>query len=101
MPYYIAVAALYGVITWLTNSTLPAIVPHVSGNLYSSTMLWLTGHAEWQQSAAPEPLVWGNGADRAFWLALIVAVLVFVVTIWAYRRLAQAAKGRAAQLSAL
>src|SRR5204862_3538762 len=35
-PYYVAVAAIYGTVTYLTNSIRPAVVLHTAGNLYSN-----------------------------------------------------------------
>jgi membrane protease YdiL (CAAX protease family) len=57
-PYYVAVAAIYGTVTYLTNSILPAVVLHTMGNLYSNTDLWLHGNAEWQASSGPTALIW-------------------------------------------
>jgi membrane protease YdiL (CAAX protease family) len=42
-PYYVAVAAIYGIITHITGSILPAIVLHTAGNLYSNFDLYLHG----------------------------------------------------------
>src|SRR6185295_7843358 len=33
LPYYIAVSALYGGLTWATNSILPALALHVGGDV--------------------------------------------------------------------
>lgn len=35
LPYYIAVAAVYGGLTWAVNSILPALVLHAGGNVWS------------------------------------------------------------------
>jgi membrane protease YdiL (CAAX protease family) len=40
-PYYVAVSAIYGTGTFLTNSILPAVVLHTAGNIYSNFYLWL------------------------------------------------------------
>jgi membrane protease YdiL (CAAX protease family) len=53
-PYYVAVAALYGMVTYMTNSILPSIVLHTAGNLYSNLDLWLNGRAEWQAGGAED-----------------------------------------------
>ncbi|MDP9097602.1 MAG: CPBP family intramembrane metalloprotease [Verrucomicrobiota bacterium] len=45
-PYYVAVAAIYGVVNYLTKSILPALVLHTCGNLYSNIDLWLHGQAD-------------------------------------------------------
>jgi membrane protease YdiL (CAAX protease family) len=62
-PYYVAVAAIYGMVTYRTNSIMPAIVLHTAGNLYSNLDLWLYGHAEWQAAAGPSVLIWKSGVD--------------------------------------
>jgi membrane protease YdiL (CAAX protease family) len=35
-PYYVAVAAIYGTVSYLTDSILPAVVLHTGGNVYSN-----------------------------------------------------------------
>ena len=91
LPYYVSVAALYGMVAYLTDSILPSIVLHTAGNIYSNTFLWLEGHAEWQQSAIPQPLIWETGADRSFWIHVIAAALTVGVTVLAYVQLARVA----------
>jgi len=44
--YYIAVAAVYGGLTWACNSILPALVLHAGGDIWSLTLLWITGRPE-------------------------------------------------------
>lgn len=91
-PYYVAVAAIYGTIAYLTNSILPAVVLHTAGNLYSNLDLWLQGKAEWQAATGPAELVWKSGADRAFRVAGLALFLVGAATVWAYLRLARAVR---------
>jgi membrane protease YdiL (CAAX protease family) len=91
-PYYLAVAAIYGTITYLTNSILPAVVLHTAGNLYSNFDLWLHGQAEWQTSSGVTTLIWHSGADRKFWMALIALSLFFSITLWTYLSLQKACK---------
>jgi membrane protease YdiL (CAAX protease family) len=91
-PYYVAVAALYGTVTSLTRSILPAVVLHSGGNLYSNFDLWLHGQAEWQSAAARTPLVWQAGADAAFFVSVAAFVAAALATAWAFRRLAQACR---------
>ena len=89
LPYYVAVAAIYGLVTHLTDSILPAIVLHTAGNLYSNMDLWVHGRAEWQ-SASHSPLldpgVAGNVSLQVLLPALSVASIACVL---AYVRLAQ------------
>jgi membrane protease YdiL (CAAX protease family) len=91
-PYYVAVAALYGTVTHLTNSIWPAIVLHTGGNIYSNVDLLLHGQAEWQASSGAAELVWATGVDAAF-VSLAVALLVVAAGVaWAFVKLAEAAR---------
>ena len=82
-PYYVAVAAIYGTVTYLTNSILPAIVLHTAGNLYSNFDLWLHGQAEWQRSASVTPTT-----DATLWMPILLFFTVVAVMVWAYSQLA-------------
>jgi len=75
-PYYVAVAAIYGTVTYRTNSIMPAIVLHAAANLYSNLDLWLYGHAEWQAAAGPSVLIWKSGVDPSLvsWSFALVGV---------------------------
>jgi len=90
-PYYVAVAAIYGTVTHLTRSILPAIVLHTGGNIYSNLDLWLHGQAEWQASSGPTVLIWKTGADASFWISNLALVMVVAAMVWAHFRLARAA----------
>lgn len=72
LPYYVAVSAVYGGLTWGANSILPALAIHAGGNVWSLTRLWITGRPEWQLSDVPPSLVWATGVDGPFAVALIV-----------------------------
>ena len=87
LPYYIGVAAVYGGLTWATDSILPALVLHAGGDVFSLTRLWTTGRAEWQLTAERAPLVWERGIDTAFIASLVTLVLLAGVTTLAYRKL--------------
>jgi membrane protease YdiL (CAAX protease family) len=91
-PYYVAVAAIYGTVTYLTNSILPAVVLHTGGNIYSNIDLWLHGQAEWQASSVPTVLIWTTGADASFWISSIALLIVAAAMVWAYFKLAHAAR---------
>jgi membrane protease YdiL (CAAX protease family) len=87
LPYYIGVAAVYGGLTWATDSILPALVLHAGGDVFSLTRLWTTGRAEWQLTAERAALVWERGFDAAFAGSAIAFVLLTGATVWAYREL--------------
>jgi membrane protease YdiL (CAAX protease family) len=88
-PYYVAVAAIYGTVTYLTNSILPAVVLHTGGNVYSNVDLLRHGQAEWQASSGPAALIWTTGADASFWMAIGALVVVAAAMALAYVELAR------------
>lgn len=88
-PYYMAVAAIYGTVAYLTNSILPAVVLHTGGNVYSNLDLWLHGQAEWQAPAGDRLLLWRTGLDSAFWKEAVGLAAVAAAMLLAYWTLAQ------------
>ncbi|MFL6228534.1 MAG: CPBP family intramembrane glutamic endopeptidase [Pyrinomonadaceae bacterium] len=91
-PYYVAVAAIYGTVTYLTESILPAVVLHTSGNIYSNIDLWLHGQAEWQASSRASELIWTAGTDAPFWVSVVALLIVGTATAGAFFKLARAAR---------
>jgi membrane protease YdiL (CAAX protease family) len=90
LPFYIAVAAVYGALAYFTDSTLPGMVLHAGGNMFSAFDLFTRGRSEWQLSPEAKPLIWETGPDVAFW-GTVAALLIFVgLTVWAYSTLARA-----------
>jgi membrane protease YdiL (CAAX protease family) len=89
MPYYMAVAAVYGALVYLTKSILPGIVLHAGGNVLGGVGLLTRGQSEWQSSSSPAPLLWETGADPSFWLTCMAVLLVGAATVWAYVTLAR------------
>lgn len=85
LPYYVAVSAMYGGLTWATGSVLPAMVLHALGDIVVLTRWWLTGMPEWQLGPLAPPLAWDAGIDRPFIEALVVAIGLGLVTSWSYR----------------
>ncbi|HET7607126.1 MAG TPA: hypothetical protein VFL84_00495, partial [Gammaproteobacteria bacterium] len=65
LPYYIAVSAVYGGLTWAANSILPALVLHAAGDVVVLTRSSLTGRPEWQIGPQRPLLVSESGVDRA------------------------------------
>jgi membrane protease YdiL (CAAX protease family) len=84
LPYYVAVSAVYGGLTWAADSILPALVLHSTGDVVVLTRWWLTGRPEWQIAATPPPLVWDGGLDGPFVLTAIAALVLTVLTVQAY-----------------
>jgi membrane protease YdiL (CAAX protease family) len=90
MPYYLAVAAIYGALAYLTNSILPSVMLHAGGNVLSGISLFAGGRAQWQAASRPAPLVWETGADPWFWLSSVTALIAGAVAVRAYASLANA-----------
>jgi membrane protease YdiL (CAAX protease family) len=84
LPYYIAVSAVYGGLTWATDSILPALVLHCAGDVVVLTRWWLTGRPEWQVAATPPSRVWDGGLDAPFVLATIATIALAALTVQAY-----------------
>jgi membrane protease YdiL (CAAX protease family) len=92
MPYYLAVAAVYGALAYLTNSILPSMVLHAGGNVLGALDLFARGRSEWQASSTPKPLIWDTGADASFWISLVAALIAAAAAVWAYATLASVAR---------
>jgi membrane protease YdiL (CAAX protease family) len=90
LPFYIAVAAVYGALAYFTDSTLPGIVLHAGGNMFSAFNLFASGRSEWQLSPEAKPLIWETGPDVAFWGNVAALLIVSALTVWAYSMLARA-----------
>ena len=88
MPYYLAVAAIYGALAYLTNSILPCVVLHATGNVLGGIELLARGRSEWQTSSTPDRLIWETGTDASFWFSCVGLMVVGAAVVWAYRTLA-------------
>ena len=91
LPFYISAAAVYGALAYFTDSTLPGMVLHAGGNMFSAFDLFARGRSEWQLTAEAQPLIWETGPDVAFWGNVVALVFVAALTVWAYSALAHAA----------
>ena len=88
MPYYLAVAAVYGALAYLTNSILPSMVLHAGGNVLGAIDLF-GGVVRSGRIGAPAPLIWETGADASFWISCFAALIVGAAAVWAYSALAK------------
>jgi membrane protease YdiL (CAAX protease family) len=84
LPYYVAVSAVYGGLTWAADSILPALVLHSVGDIVVLTRWSLTGRPEWQLGATVPPLVWERGIDATFVLIVIAFILLAALTARSY-----------------
>jgi membrane protease YdiL (CAAX protease family) len=90
LPFYLAVAAVYGMLAYLTDSILPGIVLHAGGNVFSAVSLFAGGRSEWQATTVPPPLIWQTGPDAAFWGMVVALVVVSAAAMGAYVALSRA-----------
>ena len=80
LVYFLA-GVVFGAIAYLTKSTLPAILPHIVGDLTFFTLVW--------PNDGGRRLVWAGGTDRWFWIHVAQAIAFTVLSVWAFRRLAR------------
>ena len=92
MPFYFFVAAIYGMLAYITNSILPGIILHAVGDVFAGLQLLLGGQSEWQQTPVLKPLIWETGPDTSFWLQSVGLLVVGAITVWAYKNLAREMK---------
>jgi hypothetical protein len=69
------------VTAYLTNSTLPAILPHMIGDLTFFTLVW--------PHDAARRLVWDYGTDNWFSIHVAQAIVFTLLAVWAFQRLAR------------
>ncbi len=87
LPYYLSIAAVYGLLAAATNSTYPSMILHGGGNVFSAFSLFTQGRSEWQLTAVPRPTIWQAGVDRSFLANLALLAVAGAVTVMAYRGL--------------
>jgi hypothetical protein len=90
LPFYLAVAAVYGLVAAATNSTYPSMVLHAGGNVFSAFSLFTQGRSEWQLTAVPPPTIWQSGIDGTFLANLAMLAVAGAATVMAYRGLFRA-----------
>jgi membrane protease YdiL (CAAX protease family) len=76
---YFFVGVAFGATAYLTNSTLPAILPHMIGDLTFFTLVW--------PKDAGRRLVLDSGTDNWFWIHVAQAIVFTVLAVWAFQRL--------------
>jgi membrane protease YdiL (CAAX protease family) len=74
--------ALYGLLTFLSGSIVPAVVLHSSADALEFIVAWQF------PPAAPAPLVWASGPDTLFWFNCVLMMLLATASVWAFRQLA-------------
>jgi membrane protease YdiL (CAAX protease family) len=78
---YFLVGVAFGATAYLTNSTLPAILPHMIGDLTFFTLVW--------PHDAARRLVSDGGTDNWFWIHVAQAIVFTALAVWAFQQLAR------------
>lgn len=78
---YFLVGVTFGATAYLNDSTLPAIVPHIIGDLTFFTLVW--------PHDAARRLVFDSGTDIWFWIHVAQAIVFTVLAVSAFQRLAR------------
>ena len=73
--------ALYGLLTYLCGSILPAILLHSGADALEFLAVWKFS------PAAPTPLVWVTGPNSFFWFLCVLVILLGTASFWAFRQL--------------
>jgi membrane protease YdiL (CAAX protease family) len=74
--------ALYGLLTYLSGSILPAVVLHSSADALEFILAWRF------PPVGPVPLVWVAGCDTLFWFNCAFVILLGTASVWGFRQLA-------------
>jgi membrane protease YdiL (CAAX protease family) len=92
MPYYLALAAIFGALAYLTNSILPSMVLHAGVDVLGGMQMSAASRTEWL--ASRKPLIWETGAAAWFCISCVVFLIVGAAAVWAYATLANVARPR-------
>lgn len=83
LPYYFAISVIYSAIAYLSNSLLPVVAIHASGDALEFLYAWLHGASPLKPA--------GEQSEVAFGVHLISGLLLGALAIGAYRQLAAVA----------
>lgn len=92
LPYYVAVATVYGALAYITNSILPSVALHAGGNMLSALSIFEHGAPAHSAGVGAQRTIWATGPDAAFWGSLAMFIVITAVAVVAYYALAQVAR---------
>jgi membrane protease YdiL (CAAX protease family) len=84
LVFYFLAGLTFSVMSHLTNSLLPGLLVHILGILSFFVLVW--------PHDATRPLVGVSGVDMGFWVNIGLAVILTVLAVLAFTRLAKLAK---------
>ena len=86
MFFIVLASVFYGIMVHLTNSILPGVVLHATGDAIGIVWIWwLAGRPD--RPAPPRGFA-SASADPQFWTNCVIALLFGAASVWAFRRLA-------------
>lgn len=92
MFFIVLASVVYGILVRLTNSILPGIVLHATGDAIGIVWIWWLGR---RPGADGERGFAAASADPWFWANCLIAVALGIAAVWAFRRLAAASAAAA------
>lgn len=90
MFFIVLAAVLYGIMVHLTNSILPGLVLHATGDAIGIIWIWLL--SERPRPAVAQYGIEGAFVDPQFSANCVIALAFAAAAVWAFRRLASAVK---------
>lgn len=85
MPYYLAVGAVYGTMTYLTDSVVPSLTLHAVGDALDGLLAVSGGGSAGASSSSTGPAL---APEAALILNVAVIVITAAIATWAFRALA-------------
>jgi membrane protease YdiL (CAAX protease family) len=82
--FYFLVGLVFGLLAYQAKSILPTVPAHILGDLTFFLFIW--------PHDAARPLIWKDGPDAWFWLAIIQMIVFAGLAMLAFRQLARATR---------
>lgn len=86
MFFIVLASVLYGVLVHLTNSILPGLVLHATGDAVGIVWIWLLSKRP--SLPASQRSLAAASAEPQFWMNCLIALVFGIAAAWAFRRLA-------------
>ena len=94
MFFILLASVLYGILVHLTNSILPGLILHATGDAIGVVWIWWLAK---RPRVVSEPGFASASADPQFWMNCVIALAFGIAAVWAFRRLAIAGRSLRAQ----
>ena len=95
MSFIVLASVFYGIMVHLTDSILPGLILHATGNAIGIVWIWALSNRS--PSPAPQRGFAAASTDPQFWINCLIVVAFGAATVWAFRRLADVARSEQKQ----